>query len=282
MVVDDWFESDSDDDKSSRNRLMCYFQDPNDQDYPASDKNGSEQVPELIINESLNSKDSLFLPNTYQLLQCLTLKTANDDFDLERYEILGDCFLKLIVVLQIYVDFYGINEGKMASLKSMRVSNRYLYKLAVGKKLQDYIVSNTFEPKVNFIGPYMSNEKLNDLKAVKKINSLGDKSIADCVEALIGLYLISVGGDAAKGFIEWLGFSLSDNKGPVKFSAKFDRFPNPLGTSNPESPDLLAKYKTLAKLEEVLGYTFTNKAYLYQAMTHPSDTKNKHTSSFQT
>jgi endoribonuclease Dicer len=246
-----------------------------------SDEIDNINIPDLIISDKLNAIDRLSLPNEYQILQCLTLKSANDDFDLERYEMLGDCFLKLVVVLQIYLDFYGKSEGKMANLKSLRVSNRYLYKLAVVKNLNEYIISNTFEPKVNFIGPNMNNQKLDELKNLKKISSLADKSIADCVEALIGLYLITLGGTAAKAFIQWLGFTISDKSGVVKFTENFI-FPTPLGEMTFTSLDLDAKLRSFAPLEEKLGYKFTNRAYLYQAMTHPSDTKNKYTPSFQT
>ena len=54
-------------------------------------------VPDLYIEEELfKSKITILsengkfnFPNVYNVLQCLTLKSANDNFDLERYEILG-------------------------------------------------------------------------------------------------------------------------------------------------------------------------------------------------
>ena len=95
--------------------------------------NTSLEPPELLINDLNPNEKEYDFPSTYDILQCLTLKSAIDNFDLERYEILGDCFLKLIVVLKIYQRFSNTNEGNMATLKSCRVSNKYLFKLAQKK-----------------------------------------------------------------------------------------------------------------------------------------------------
>ena len=54
-------------------------------------------IPKLIIEEDIFKSETTDLsensqfnfPNVYNILQCLTLKSANDNFDLERYEILG-------------------------------------------------------------------------------------------------------------------------------------------------------------------------------------------------
>ena len=65
-------------------------------------------------------------------------------------------------------------------LKSQRVSNKYLYKLANEKRLYEYINTVNFQPRVNWVSPnYKSRES-------SQINRLSDKTLADCVEALIG------------------------------------------------------------------------------------------------
>jgi dsRNA-specific ribonuclease len=239
------------------------------------------QVPPLIITEndvagmSVDdcTTDNYDFPNVYQILQCLTLKSACDDFDLERYEILGDCYLKLISVLKIYIDFYKTNEGKMVSLKSARVSNRNLFELAIKKELNKYVVSKKFNRKENWLAPFA---KENETTSIVK---LSDKSLADCVEALIGVYLVSLGTDAAKAFIQWLEFIISNQLGKTNF---FDQLtlPNPNLTQQVDHVDALKeKYETFQ--QETLGYTFNNIFYLYQAFTHSSDVKNRCTSSYQ-
>jgi len=79
-------------------------------------------APTLIIQEGQRINNKIAFPNVYHILQCLTTKNAKDSFDLERYEVMGDCYLKLIVVMKIYLKFTNTNEGNMAELKSQRVS----------------------------------------------------------------------------------------------------------------------------------------------------------------
>lgn len=60
---------------------------------PTLDKSKHE-APDLFIENDLFDSDlsknsNFYFPNVYNILQCLTLKSANDNFDLERYEILG-------------------------------------------------------------------------------------------------------------------------------------------------------------------------------------------------
>ncbi len=254
--------------------VFCYYRASFDQI-----KNNS-QAPPLIVKDDhvaqMSIEENVLLenfPNVYQILQCLTLKSACDDFDLERYEILGDCYLKLISVLKIYIDFYKTNEGKMVSLKSARVSNRYLFELAVKKELNKYIVSKKFNRKENWLAPYAKE------KDTISIVKLSDKSLADCVEALIGVYLVNLGTNAAKAFIQWLEFTISNQLGKTNF---FDELtlPNPNLTQQSDNVNFLKeKYETFQK--ETLGYTFNDIFYLYQAFTHSSDIKNKYTSSYQ-
>jgi dsRNA-specific ribonuclease len=110
------------------------------------------KAPPLLIKECDFEKQINF-PNVYHIFQCLTTKSAHEQFDFERYEIMGDCFLKLTVVMKIYLQFTNTNEGNMAELKSHRVSNKYLYKLARNKNLNEFINSENFKPKINWILP---------------------------------------------------------------------------------------------------------------------------------
>lgn len=234
----------------------------------------------LEDNVELTNENVKF-PNLFHLLQCFTLKSASDSFDLERYEILGDCFLKLTVVLKIFSDFKEVQEGKMSKLKSMRVSNQYLFKLAVQKKLSDYIISRNCSQRENCVGPW-THPKDKILTVL-----LGDKSLADCVEALLGCYLINLGSRAAKVFLEWLEYVISDQAGVADFITQ------PLSdadtySSTPKiiAPKVTQEFEQLlihryADFETKLGYKFRNRAYLYEAFTHPSDISNSRTSSYQ-
>ncbi|CDW54888.1 Dicer dimer and Helicase C and PAZ and Ribonuclea se 3 domain containing protein [Trichuris trichiura] len=109
--------------------------------------------------------------------------------------------------------------------------------------------------------------------------ALSDKSIADCVEALIGSFLLTCGTKKAIGFIEWLGVKVAsencDLTSPVQL---------PLIDSYPNAADELKRlWNTfdLSQFENKIGYRFQNKAYLVQALCHTSYSYNRCTDCYQ-
>lgn len=137
-------------------------------------------------------------------------------------------------------------------------------------------------------------------------HSIPNKSIADCVEALIGTYLISSGSQGAIKFMDWLGLKVlpkqlkcftkstvetTDSKVTVDcITEKWLPMPkSPLIVPNEEC-DLqmftdklkeLYQKNHLNKFEEILGYKFKDKAYLVQAFTHNSYYENNITDCYQ-
>ncbi|VDN30354.1 unnamed protein product [Gongylonema pulchrum] len=132
--------------------------------------------------------------------------------------------------------------------------------------------------------------------------SLGDKSIADVVEALIGVHLLELGPAATLKFMKWLGLKVLTE--PVQIQPALLRiidtirrhllpfeFKNIFYIINifyNVKPDL-SKQKLnefwvqfqFAKLEDRLGYHFADRAYLLQAFTHASYYKNRITGCYQ-
>ncbi|RWS16251.1 endoribonuclease Dicer-like protein [Dinothrombium tinctorium] len=123
-------------------------------------------------------------------------------------------------------------------------------------------------------------------------HSIPDKSIADCVEALIGAYLISSGPKGALLFMKWLGlkvmpddvdeFNRDDNDLVWHWLPKAK---SPLLFDDPMAEEKLMRlYKGsgLDRFEkEVLNYEFRDKAYLVQAFTHNSFCDNYVTDCYQ-
>lgn len=138
-------------------------------------------------------------------------------------------------------------------------------------------------------------------------HSIPDKSIADCVEALIGAYLIDCGPRGALLFMAWLGIRVL----PKTTVISTDLTERPVGSlkptyneetkeysqvrfghlSCPKSP--LLRYSDDAdviletlldgydKFEESIGYKFRDRSYLLQAMTHASYSPNTVTDCYQ-
>lgn len=137
-------------------------------------------------------------------------------------------------------------------------------------------------------------------------HSIPDKSIADCVEALIGAYLIECGSRGALLFMAWLGIRVL----PKAVVTVTDPNERPVGSLKsvlnengectqlryghltcPRSPLLHHNENanaTLNKLldgysafEDSIGYHFKDRSYLLQAMTHASYSPNTVTDCYQ-
>lgn len=60
-------------------------------------------------------------PGPCDILQTLTMSNANDFFNLERLETIGDSFLKFAVTIYLYCTYTAIHEGKLSYLRSLQV-----------------------------------------------------------------------------------------------------------------------------------------------------------------
>ncbi|XP_051863503.1 endoribonuclease Dcr-1 [Drosophila albomicans] len=133
-------------------------------------------------------------------------------------------------------------------------------------------------------------------------HSIPDKSIADCVEALIGAYLIECGPRGALLFMAWLGVRVL----PYQLKQATEEEPSKPGTTKPNAQNMVTVYgdwpkprspllhfapNANAELEHLLsgfeefeaslGYRFRDRSYLLQAMTHASYTPNRLTDCYQ-
>ena len=174
-------------------------------------------------------------PDNALCLQALSPKGATDSINLERLEILGDSFLKLGTSVFLFCDRPLAHEGKLTMARTRRVGNLNLYLLATKhRSITDAIFSTTFEPRQMWIPPcFVFNQDDPHLTPTKKDESstppeepeissdqqrhylyhkLTDKGVADCVESLIGAYLVSGGIEAALKFMKWMGIKITQAK----------------------------------------------------------------------
>ena len=226
-----------------------------------------------------------------------------------------------------------LNEGRLSFLRSRQISNINLHRLGQRINLGQLMIASKFEPQDNWCPPGYrvllnsgdhstnttaildpDNIKNNNNKDKVPYNlltqhSIPNKSIADCVEALIGTYLISAGSQGAIQFMDWLGLKVL----PKELRLQTKSVDTAFGYSSdirsqwlpmPKSPLILPKNVSLndqemmmtqarAKLEkiyhkhrlnlfeETLGYCFRDKAYLVQAFTHNSYYENTVTDCYQ-
>src|SRR5262249_19728625 len=136
-------------------------------------------------------------------------RSANENADMENLEILGDCFLKLIVSMCLYHRYPFAGAGALTIEKGKQISNENLYRITVQKKLKAYlnVMKINFRGEdANWIPPgYIINEieqKQYKNQRVKR------KAFADMIEAFIGAYLISTNYFITIQFMKWLGLDV--------------------------------------------------------------------------
>ena len=92
-------------------------------------------------------------PPSTLILRALTTGMAGDVFSLERLEILGDSFLKYAITSSVFFKYRYENEGKLSFTRGLRVSNRQLFYLARQRGLPSYVITQLFNPLVNWLPP---------------------------------------------------------------------------------------------------------------------------------
>ncbi|CAG9759991.1 unnamed protein product [Ceutorhynchus assimilis] len=112
-------------------------------------------------------------------------------------------------------------------------------------------------------------------------HSIPDKSIADCVEALIGAYLIECGPRGALLFMAWLGIRvLPKNDDGSYGEVDIPKSPLLRHVSNAED-ELIKLLDGFDVFEKRICYKFRDRSYLLQSMTHASYIPNQLTDCYQ-
>ncbi|CAL4133400.1 unnamed protein product, partial [Meganyctiphanes norvegica] len=257
-----------------------------------------------------------------------TLRSSNDEFDLERLEVLGDAFLKFSIGEYVFLSFMDDHEGNLSLKRSGLVCNKTLYGLAKKLGLPNFLQTGKLDPKVNgFLPGFIANptiaKKLCDLglngnlwhqvlstkdyvKLVKicvykilcefdKYRQSQEHCVSSClaggidlkacgreaIQALIGAYLLVGGSKAARRFMDWL--RIVENKDSSFMSDARIVNKTIMSTEYWAEREVSRVYHSncLDRLEDEIGYTFNNKSFLVQAVTHPSAIQNKVTDCYQ-
>ncbi|XBH58778.1 hypothetical protein VPH35_080155 [Triticum aestivum] len=229
-----------------------------------------------------------------KILEALTAASCQETFCYERAELLGDAYLKWVVSRFLFLKYPQKHEGQLTRMRQQMVSNMVLYQFALNKTLQSYIQADRFapsrwaapgvlpvfdeetresEPSIFGEGSIPGNEVQKDydddythsIQEEGEIDGdsscyrvLSSKTLADVVEALIGVYYVAGGKIAANHLMRWIGIH-----------AELDpqEIPPPKPYNIPES---ILKGIDFETLEGVLGMKFQNKGFLIEAITHAS------------
>ena len=189
--------------------------------------------------------------------EAVSARSAVEPFNYERLEFLGDSILKFCAALQVLAIHPEWPEGYLSFFKDRLISNSRLSRAAMETGIAKYILTKSFTGQK--WRPLYLDDFLRSRSSVPPRRRLSTKTLADVVEALIGAAFVSGGISKALtcistfvGDVDWQ--DLAANR-EVLFCQARDNDILP--------PDL-------RPVEVLLGYTFTKKSLLIEALTHPS------------
>ncbi|KAL6559458.1 Dicer-like protein 1 [Orobanche gracilis] len=232
-----------------------------------------------------------------KVLEALTAASCQETFCYERAELLGDAYLKWVVSRFLFLKYPQKHEGQLTRMRQQMVSNVVLYQFALDKGLQSYIQADRFAPSrwaapgvlpvfdedtkegesSLFDQEFDSNEKLKrktqDIDIYEEDETedgelesdsssyrvLSGKTLADVVEALIGVYYVEGGKYAANKLMKWIGIDIEVDIKEINYSIK----PSTV-------PDSILRSIDFDALEGSLNTRFNDKGLSVEAITHAS------------
>ncbi|KAH0456706.1 hypothetical protein IEQ34_014613 [Dendrobium chrysotoxum] len=254
-----------------------------------------KRVESMLLAIQLKEKINYPVPSA-KILEALTAASCQETVCYERAELLGDAYLKWVVSRFLFLKYPQKHEGQLTRMRQQMVSNMVLYHYALNKGLQSYIQADRFSPS-RWAAPGVlpvfdeetkesdssmfgeeshacDSESKNDLYDDDSIENvredgeidgdsscyrvLSSKTLADVVEALIGVYYVDGGKNAVNHLMRWIGIQ-------VEFNLQELEFVNP--NSIPES---ILRVVDFDALEGILNVKFKNKGLLVEAITHAS------------
>lgn len=232
-----------------------------------------------------------------QILEALTAASCQETFCYERAELLGDAYLKWVVSRFLFLKYPQKHEGQLTRMRQQMVSNLVLYQYALCKGLQSYIQADRFAPS-RWAAPgvlpvfdedtkdgdsslfdqekSVAEDKLGTDKNYNEYEDddmedgelegdsssyrvLSSKTLADVVEALIGVYYVEGGKDAANHLMKWIGIQVESD-------------PEEVGCPSRPScvPESVLRSVDFHALEDALKIKFKDRGLLVEAITHAS------------
>jgi dsRNA-specific ribonuclease len=204
--------------------------------------------------------DKLHLPiRLNYLMEALLTPSFNYYLDYERLETYGDAVLKFITSTYVYVMYPNYHEGQMHGRRKKMLSNKALCRLARTLDLPHFITSLSFRKKQ--WRPYGCLYDFEASVVQEQTHRLADKQLADVVEAILGASCLHQPVEQALHAMLALGVPMPD-------VSQWSDFVTHTLPCLQQLPDYVLQHLKLSRVESILGYTFTNKAYLLEALTH--------------
>ncbi|KAM0946851.1 hypothetical protein DsansV1_C08g0079921 [Dioscorea sansibarensis] len=231
-----------------------------------------------------------------KILEALTAASCQETFCYERAELLGDAYLKWVVSRYLFLKYPQKHEGQLTRMRQQMVSNMVLYQYALNKELQSYIQADRFSPSrwaaPGVLPVFDEDSKESDATlfgneesaavAIEPQNEfyddcvenaredgelegdsscyrvLSSKTLADVVEALIGVYYVEGGKNAANHLMNWIGIQVESDPQEMEYVKPYN------------IPESVMRCVDFDSLEGELKVKFKDRGLLLEAITHAS------------
>ncbi|EED23279.1 RNA helicase/RNAse III, putative [Talaromyces stipitatus ATCC 10500] len=186
----------------------------------------------------------------------------------ERLEFLGDCFLKMATSISLFVESPNDQEYDFHVNRMTLICNRNLFNTAIQRKIYEHIRSKGFSRRNWYPdGMKLLRGKANEDQGLT--HALGEKTIADVCEALIGASLLSGGpvnrfDMAVKAVTALVNSDHHNVDNWAEYSSRYSLPPYQIKEADGFEKDLARQ------VEMKLGYCFQYPKLLRSAFTHPS------------
>ncbi|EIW82390.1 ribonuclease III [Coniophora puteana RWD-64-598 SS2] len=259
----------------------------------------TQRIDNILIAKELNAMLFEHQITEGLLLSALSAPSALYAFDYERLELLGDAFLKYITSIYVFVIYPAHAEGSLHNLRQKMTSNKALLQNALAIELPPYIqgkplslklwlptnytldkcppiahqrhdehAASAVDTTVVDTRPHPDTTQARTKKKVRKQNQdqvtqwLGDKTIADVVEAIIGAAYLSGGCDVALRVMKALTIPLNSVEQWSDFGRKVLTPPPRVSAALPP--------RSLEFVEKLVRRKVKYPHLLAQALTHGS------------
>jgi endoribonuclease Dicer len=191
--------------------------------------------------------------NLDRATEALMLPSANASFSNQRLETLGDAFLKLATSIHVFNKFPYKHEGQLSCLRQNSVCNKYLMGRGHALGLMRFM---TIEPNNHRTWRLNAEETIVDEHGLSYVRRcIPRRSIQDCMEALLGVALLSGGIECGLSVGTKMGLCFG---GADTWSMRYAKVePSP-------------RANICAALEDALGYRFKDQRLVMEAVNHPT------------
>ncbi|PYI00762.1 ATP-dependent helicase dcl2-1 [Aspergillus sclerotiicarbonarius CBS 121057] len=197
------------------------------------------------------------------VVTAITAPSAQSPTNYQRYEFFGDSVLKFTISCQLFFQHPNWHEGYLSEGRDEIVQNPRLARAALDVGLDAFIMTKMFTPR-KWNAPLISEK----ISIAPRRRMMSMKVLADVVEALIGAAFIDGGFAAAHECI--CRFLPEANLEHIHKTENL--VPKGNVTNHTLNDD---------QLMERIGYTFTDRSFLVEALTHPSCQFDATTQSYQ-